>query len=96
MFDVLTATVGHFVCKIEDTQLVYDFSALNLYMQEYAICNRLHVSTNRGPSSFAMLSLVSMSSFGLCPRLTVITNSHTHTYTHTHTHILVFGVNRGP
>ena len=29
MFDVLPATVGHFVCKIADTQLVYDFSALN-------------------------------------------------------------------
>ena len=29
MFDVLPATVGHFVCKIADTQHVYDFSALN-------------------------------------------------------------------
>ena len=29
VFDVLPATVGHFVCKIADTQLVYDFSALN-------------------------------------------------------------------
>ena len=29
MFDVLPATVRHFVCKIADTQLVYDFSALN-------------------------------------------------------------------
>ena len=29
MFDVLPATVGHFVCKIADTQLVYGFSALN-------------------------------------------------------------------
>ena len=29
MFNVLLATVGHFVCKIADTQLVYDFSALN-------------------------------------------------------------------
>ena len=29
MFDVLPATVGHLVCKIADTQLVYDFSALN-------------------------------------------------------------------
>ena len=26
---ILPATVGHFVCKIADTQLVYDFSALN-------------------------------------------------------------------
>ena len=25
VFDVLPATVGHFVCKIADTQLVYDF-----------------------------------------------------------------------
>ena len=29
MFDVQPANVGHFVCKIADTQLVYDFSALN-------------------------------------------------------------------
>ena len=29
MFEVLPATVGHFVCKIADAQLVYDFSALN-------------------------------------------------------------------
>ena len=29
VFDVLPATVGHFVCKIADTQLVYDFSAVN-------------------------------------------------------------------
>ena len=29
MLDVLLATVGHFVGKIADTQLVYDFSALN-------------------------------------------------------------------
>ena len=29
VFDVLPATVGHFVCKIADTQLVYDVSALN-------------------------------------------------------------------
>ena len=29
VFDVLPATLGHFVCKIADTQLVYDFSALN-------------------------------------------------------------------
>ena len=29
MFNVLPATVGHFVCKIVDTQLVYDFSVLN-------------------------------------------------------------------
>ena len=29
VFDVLPANVGHFVCKIADTQLVYDFSELN-------------------------------------------------------------------
>ena len=37
-------------------------------MQEKAICNRLHISTNRGPSSFAILSLVWMWSVGICPR----------------------------
>ena len=29
VFDVLPATVGHFMCKIVDIQLVYDFSELN-------------------------------------------------------------------
>ena len=29
MLDVLLANVGHFVCKIADAELMYDFSALN-------------------------------------------------------------------
>ena len=29
MLDVLPANVGHFVCKIADAELVYDFLALN-------------------------------------------------------------------
>ena len=29
MLDLLPATVGHFVCKLADAQLVYDLSALN-------------------------------------------------------------------
>ena len=62
------------------------FSSTYPYMQEYAICNRLHVSTNRGPSSFAMLSSVWWWSVGVCPRLTVLTHTHTHTYTNSHNH----------
>ena len=42
-------------------------------------CNRLHVSTNRGPSSLAMMSMVCWWSVRICPRLTVLTHTHTHT-----------------
>ena len=43
--------------------------------------NRLHVSTNRGPSSFAMLSSVWWWSFGVCPRLTCLQTHNTHNKT---------------
>ena len=56
MFDVLPATVGDFVCKIVDTQLVYDFSALNrgpnpvhvifsLFFQHTPICKSRQFAT---------------------------------------------------
>ena len=97
MCDVLPANCAHFVCKIADTQLVCDLSALNRgpnpvhvifsFFQHTPICKSRQfatVSTYPQIVDCPRLRCCPRSDSGVlvyCPRLTVITHTHIHTHT---------------
>ena len=101
VFDVLPATVGHFVCKIVNTQLVYDFSALNrgpnsvhvifslfFNIPLYARVGNLQPFARIHKSWTVLICNVVLGlnvEFRSMSSVDVLTNSHTHTHTHTHT-----------
>ena len=106
VFDVhvLPATVGHFVCKINaDTQLVYDFSALNrgpnpvhvIYslffnLPLYARVGNLQSFARIHKSWTVLVCNVDLSLMVEFQSMSSVDGAYKHTHTHTLTHSCVF------
>ena len=100
VFDVLPATVGHFVCKIVDTQLVYDFSALNRgpnpvhvifsFFQHTPICkSRQFATVCTYPQLWTVLVCNVVLGLNVeCQNMSSVDGAYKLTHTHTHTHTL--------